>query len=141
MINVEQKIRQFIREEIKTVMNDRTLGLAKSAIRDIFIQYPSRTVSFNNWTGFKDFIIGNYGKEIYRKAMAQLMRDGWLSKQDTYYQWKKWYKPVNQKNEDSGGSLSGMEINYTERDKAPKNWSKIPPTDEKSFDKYRNQNA
>lgn len=134
------KIRKIIREEIKNAMNDRTLGPAKAAIRDIFIRMPSRTVTFTAWQGFKDFIVGNYGKDIYKRSMAQLMRDGWLAKQSSYYQWKKMYGPVNQK-EDTAPGCGSMEITPTERDKAPKDWTHIPPTDEKSYDHYRNQKA
>ena len=69
----------------------------KTAIRDIFIQMPTRSVSLDNWNGFKNYLINFFGKNNYESAMHELQRDGWLKKEKDKYQWKKLYGPVVQK--------------------------------------------
>lgn len=71
-------------------------NMAKSAIRDIFIQMPTRSISLSNWNGYKNFIIRNYGKDSYINAMKSLKNDKWITKTNSKYQWKKEYTPVNE---------------------------------------------
>lgn len=82
---------------IVNISNNDIMEYAKAAIRDIFIQMPSRSVTHENWPGFKNQIIGFFGKESYEKAMNELLSEGWLSKGETRYEWKKMYPPVPQK--------------------------------------------
>jgi len=62
--------------------------LAKSAIRDIFIQMPTRTVQLATWYGFKNFISETYGTDSYDEAMNELFSDGWITKESDVYRWK-----------------------------------------------------
>ena len=67
---------------------------AKAAIRDIFIQMPSRSVNLNNWHGYKNYISEFFGEDSYDTAMKELQNEGWLTKGDTRYEWKHMYGPV-----------------------------------------------
>lgn len=67
---------------------------AKAAIRDIFIQMPSRSVTLENWDGFKNYVVGFFGKNSYNVAMEELQKEGWLTKGETRYEWVKMYGPV-----------------------------------------------
>ena len=67
---------------------------AKAAIRDIFIQMPTRSVNLNNWHGYKQYVEGYFGNNSYKVAMKELKEDGWLTKGETRYEWKKAYGPV-----------------------------------------------
>ena len=67
---------------------------AKAAIRDIFIQMPSRSVNLNNWHGYKNYICEFFGENSYDTAMEELQKEGWLTKGDTRYEWLKMYGPV-----------------------------------------------
>ena len=67
---------------------------AKAAIRDIFIQMPTRSVNHTNWPGYKQYITGFFGENSYTLAMEELQKDGWLTKGETRYEWKKMYGPV-----------------------------------------------
>ncbi len=98
----KNKIKNIIMEslinEIKVVMSEfpeLTKELAKSAIRDIFIQMPTRSVQKENWNGYKQFIIGNYGKKAYNNAIKELVKDKWITIQKDKIQWKKEFSPVN----------------------------------------------
>lgn len=118
---------------------------ARAAIRDIFIQMTTRSVSVENWKGFKNFIIGNYGKKAYIEAIKDLKKDGWLTIKDGWYQWKKEYGPVNAVIEYTSPAYSGMETLSIERPEQylPKNL-KIKykhPNDEPSYDAYRNKKS
>lgn len=91
-----------ITESISAIINlttYETKEYAKAAIRDIFIQMPSRSVTYENWNGFKNQIIGFFGIESFDVAMKELLSDGWLSESETRYEWKKCYPPVNKINE------------------------------------------
>jgi len=67
---------------------------AKAAIRDIFIQMPSRSVNLNNWNGYKNYISEFFGENSYETAMKELQNEGWLTKSDTRYEWRKMFGPV-----------------------------------------------
>ena len=66
-------------------------NLAKAAIRDIFIQMPTRTVSLSNWNGFKNYIIGNFGESEYNQSMKELFKEKWLTKEKDCLKWKSDY--------------------------------------------------
>jgi len=65
--------------------------LAKAAIRDIFIQMPTRTVQVAVWDGFKHFISETYGNESYNDAMQELYDEGWITKEPDVYRWKSYW--------------------------------------------------
>lgn len=81
---------------ITEIGKDNTLSkdYAKAAIRDIFIQMPTRSVNKSNWKGFKQYIVGNFGKKSYNIAMKELLKDKWLHIDNNLYQWKKDYGPI-----------------------------------------------
>lgn len=66
--------------------------LAKSAIRDIFIQMPTRTVQLATWDGYKNFISKTYGEVSYDNAMTELFSEGWIKKEPDVYRWKSYWE-------------------------------------------------
>ena len=87
-----------IRESVNTIMTpDSNLikEYAKSAIRDVFIQMPTRTVNKKNWDGYINQISSTFGQKETQIALEELRRDGWLFEQPDYFRWKSAYSTIN----------------------------------------------
>ena len=69
-------------------------GYAKAAIRDMFIQRPSRSITYENWPGFKNYVVEFFGEDSYNTAMDELQKEQFISKGKTRYEWRKDYSPV-----------------------------------------------
>jgi hypothetical protein len=143
--NSKEKMKLLKKYQLSESIEPSATNYARAAIRDIFIQMTTRSVSVENWKGFKNFIIGNYGKKAYIEAIKDLKKDGWLTIKDGWYQWKKEYGPVNAVIEYTSPAYSGMETLSIERPEQylPKNL-KIKykhPNDEPSYDAYRNKKS
>src|SRR3989304_5172764 len=51
-------------------------------------------LNYENWPGFKNYVIGFFGENSYATAMDELLSEGWISEGDTRYEWRKDYSPV-----------------------------------------------
>lgn len=79
---------------VKLSTKERIL-YSESSIRDAFIQMPTRTITYENWNGIKKNIIRSFGDTEYRIAFSNLLKKGWLIKEDKYLKWKSYYNKQN----------------------------------------------
>ena len=70
-------------------------NIAKAAIRDIFIQMPTRTVHEMNWKGLLGQVVGIVGETVANEAVEELKNEGWLAFSEELWRWRKMFGPVN----------------------------------------------
>jgi len=80
---------------ITTLSTKDRILYSESSIRDAFIQMPTRTITYENWNGIKKNIIRSFGDTEYRIAFSNLLKKGWLIKEDKYLKWKSYYNKQN----------------------------------------------
>jgi len=67
-----------------------------SAIRDVFIQMPSRNIGIDSWKAYRNQIASYFGKSIVDYAFKKLIHNGWIRKTATSYKWKSMYKQLTE---------------------------------------------
>ena len=87
------KLKDLLKEYVAIEATPK--NLAKAAIRDIFIQMPTRTVHDMNWNGMLSQVIGVAGVPATKLAIAELKKEGWLSHSDNLWRWRKMFGPIN----------------------------------------------
>lgn len=84
---------------VENLIVRRTFGslteYAKSAIRDIFLQMPTRSVYKKYWHSFMEQVSSHFGKNNTNKAWKQLKNEQFIYEDDSRYHWRKSYGPVN----------------------------------------------
>jgi len=86
---------------------DDIVGYAKAAIRDVFIQMPTRSVYDYLMNSYLNQISSQLGRTETDMAWKQLKSEKWITHRDGKYFWKKDFGPVN--------------IGFSERDKVNEN--------------------
>ena len=79
---------------VKLSTKERIL-YAEAAIRDAFIQMPTRSISYDNWDGIKNNIIRSFGYTEYKIAFRNLIKKQWLITENKYLKWKSNYNKQN----------------------------------------------
>jgi hypothetical protein len=84
--------------EISTICNPENgydvKEYAKSAIRDVFIQMPTRSVYQIYMPAYLNQISSTFGKKETSQAWRELKKEGWVISNIDKYFWKKVYGPV-----------------------------------------------
>ena len=85
--------------EISTICQPEHLsditGYAKAAIRDVFIQMPTRTVREYLMPSYLNQIASQLGEEQTAQAWKDLQSEGWVTLEEGKYCWKRVFGPVN----------------------------------------------
>lgn len=69
---------------------------AYSAIRDAFIQMPSRNISIDSWKAYRNQIASYFGTNAVDYAFKKLINSGWIKKTKDSYKWKSMYKQLTE---------------------------------------------